>query len=377
MKFLHTGDWHIGKKLHGYDLLEEQQAAFEQMLRIAQEQEVDAIVIAGDLYDRSVPATEAVEIFQQMVIDMNLLHKFPVFAISGNHDSPIRLETGQPWMEATDFYLHTRIDQSIQPIEFNGIQFFLLPYFEPVQARLFFQDEEIKTVEEAMKRIIEEMKQYFKPGSRQILVAHFFVAGSEKSESETKLTVGGLDLVPLSLLKDFDYVALGHLHSKNALQTGNARYSGSLLKYSLAERDQTKGVWIVSVDQNGSSQEFYPIDPIRDVIQLEESFETLMSPSFYHQVEREDYIGILLTNQEVIPNVMNQLRSIYPNIIHLERANGPIKLAGAQFSKQGVEDLAPEQLFRKYFTATTGSILSQNQENWLQAGLTSTTTEQK
>ena len=245
MKFLHTADWHIGKKLHGFDLLAEQREAFKQILAIAKEEQVDAVVIAGDLYDRSVPAVEAVEIFNEMMIQMNLKEHFPVLAISGNHDSSTRLETGGPWFNQTQFHLNTRLEQAFQPIEIDNTQFYLLPYFEPIAARLYFEDETIRTIQAAMEKVVAKMQESFLPNKKQVLVSHFFVAGSEKTDSETKLTVGGLDVVPTALLEPFDYVALGHLHGKNALQAPNARYSGSPVKFSLSEMTQEKGVWLV------------------------------------------------------------------------------------------------------------------------------------
>lgn len=177
MRFLHTADWHIGKKLHGYDLLQDQLHVFHQIVDLAKKNEVDGIVIAGDLYDRSVPSVEAVELFNQMIIELNLEEQFPVFAISGNHDSSIRLETGGPWFKRSDFHLHTQLKQAFEPIEYQGVQFFLLPYFEPISARLYFENEEIRTIETAMKFVVEEMKKTFKEDFSQVLVSHFFCCG--------------------------------------------------------------------------------------------------------------------------------------------------------------------------------------------------------
>ena len=152
-------------------------------------------MIAGDLYDRSVPAVEAVEIFNEMMIQMNLKEHFPVLAISGNHDSSTRLETGGPWFNQTQFHLNTRLEQAFQPIEIDNTQFYLLPYFEPIAARLYFEDETIRTIQAAMEKVVAKMQESFLPNKKQVLVSHFFVAGSEKTDSETKLTVGGLDAV--------------------------------------------------------------------------------------------------------------------------------------------------------------------------------------
>ena len=151
------------QKLHGFDLLAEQREAFEQILAIAKEEQVDAVVIAGDLYDRSVPAVEAVEIFNEMMIQMNLKEHFPVLAISGNHDSSTRLETGGPWFNQTQFHLNTRLEQAFQPIEIDNTQFYLLPYFEPIAARLYFEDETIRTIQAAMEKVVAKMQESFLP----------------------------------------------------------------------------------------------------------------------------------------------------------------------------------------------------------------------
>ncbi|MBO0445946.1 exonuclease SbcCD subunit D [Enterococcus ureilyticus] len=369
MRFLHTADWHIGKKLHGYDLLEEQVDAFQQILTIAKKEQVDAIVVAGDLYDRSVPSVEAIEVFNKMIIEMNLQEKFPVLAISGNHDSSTRLETGGPWFIQSNFHLNTRLDQAFQPVEMENTQFFLLPYFEPISARLYFDNEEIRTIEQAMKEVVTEMKKQFKPDMKHVLVSHFFVAGSEKSDSETKLMVGGLDTVPLSLLESFDYVALGHLHGKNALQAENARYSGSPLKFSLSEMNQKKGVWIVDTKANETTFEFKEITPLRDVIQIEGSFKELTTQEFYESIDRENYLHIQLTDRAVIPNMMNQLRKIYPRVIGVERLFGREVQQKHNETKKEIKTLAPNELVAQFFSDVTGEELTRQQQVWIKENL--------
>ncbi|MCA5011699.1 MULTISPECIES: exonuclease SbcCD subunit D [unclassified Enterococcus] len=369
MRFLHTADWHIGKKLHGFDLLEDQKAAFDQILQIAKTEKVDAIVIAGDLYDRSVPAVEAIELFNQMVIEMNLQEKLPILAISGNHDSSTRLETGGPWFVQSDFYLHTRLEQAFQPIEMGDTQFFLLPYFEPISARLYFENEEIRTIEQAMKEVVKEMTMHFDPEKAHVLVSHFFVAGSEKTDSETKLMVGGLDTVPLATLDAFDYVALGHLHGKNALQSETARYSGSPLKFSLSELNQTKGVWLVDIDVQKLALEFKEIQPVRDIIQIEGSFKELISPEFYETIQKDDYLHVQLTDRAVIPNMMNQLRQVYPRIIGVERLYGREDQTAKTTTKAGLKKLAPNQLVEQFFSEVTGEEPTGQQQKWIKEQL--------
>lgn len=369
MRFLHTADWHIGKKLHGYDLLAEQKDVFQQILTIAKEESVDGIVIAGDLYDRSVPAIEAVEAFNDMMIQMNLVNKFPVFAISGNHDSSTRLETGGPWFSHLNFHLATRLEQAFQPIEFMNTQFFLLPYFEPIAARLYFKNEEIRTIEQAMLIVIEEMKKQFNPEKAQVLVSHFFVAGSDKTESETKLTVGGLDTIPLSYLADFDYVALGHLHGKNALNGENARYSGSPLKFSLSEMNQEKGVWLVETAKNKTTFQFKAVEPLRDIKQIQGSFSELTDQKFYESIDRNDYLHIQLTDRAVIANMMNRLRQIYPRIIGVERLYGRENPISQNSTESTLKKLAPLELVAQFFEEVTNEELTDQQVKWVEDSL--------
>lgn len=366
MKFLHTGDWHIGKKIKGYELLEEQKDAFKQVLAIAKEHDVEAIVIAGDLYDRSVPSVEAVEVFNEMMIDMNIKEQFPVLAISGNHDSATRLETGGPWFKATQFHLHTKLSQAFQPVIIGDTQFFLLPYFEPFEARRYFEDESIRTIQQGMEKVVEKMIELFDPALNHVLVAHFFAAGSQTTDSETSVTVGGLDNVSVKMLEVFDYVALGHLHNRHALSSETVKYSGTLLKYSLSEVNHDKGVWIVDLDKHQPSLTFEKILPLYDLEILEGSFEQLMSQDFYQTINRDNYIGIRLTNRETISNVMNQLRRVYPKIIQLDRVNGR---ETQQFSSMSTTELRkknPVTLFEDFFKESTSERLSQQQIKWLE-----------
>ncbi|WP_086349131.1 exonuclease SbcCD subunit D [Candidatus Enterococcus clewellii] len=370
MRFLHTADWHIGKKLHGYSLLEDQLHVFDQMIQLAKQEKVDGIIIAGDLYDRSVPSVDAVERFNQMIIKLNLEEKFPVFAISGNHDSAIRLETGGPWFRQSEFHLHTRLEQAFHPVEFGEVQLFLLPYFEPSDARIYFDNkEEIRTIEQAMTVVIEEIKKQFKPEMAHVLVSHFFAAGSAKSDSETKLTVGGLDTVPLDLLEDFDYVALGHLHNKDALISDSIRYSGSPLKFSLSERKQEKGVWIVDVEEKKVDLSFHPLLPKREIKELQGTFKELTQQEFYESLDRKDFMFIQLTDRAVIPNMMYQLRKIYPNILGVERVYGRENDQKILAKEISVKQLSPLELSKQFFEEMTEEELTNQQEQWLNESL--------
>lgn len=370
MKFLHTADWHIGRRLHGFDLSDEQQNAFDQIEQIAQQEQVDGIIIAGDLYDRRLPAETSVAMVDEMLQKLNLTDHLPIYAISGNHDSATRLATGTPWFKATNLYLHTDLSQAFKPVEVGDTQLFLCPYFEPFDAQQYFNDESLQHLDQAFARVVTEMKQQFDPAKKHVLVAHFFAAGSSTTDSETNLTVGGLAAVPTDLLGDFDYVALGHLHGKDALQLPTARYSGSPVKFSLSEASQKKGVWLVDTDQTPVQLTFKAITPIHDVKQITGRFADLMATADDDNVNHEDYVGVTLTDRQPIPNVMARLRDVFPRIVTLGRADGFEAQVGYQGeSSQQIRQKSPMTLLGDFYEEVAKEPLSPQQEKWATAAL--------
>lgn len=363
MRFLHTADWHIGKKLHGYDLLTEQRDAYEQIKAIAIAEKVDAVVIAGDLYDRALPSEDAVSTLDAMLVDLNRKQHFPLLAISGNHDSAVRLSQGSEWFSSTDFYLNTRISDSVRPVVLGDTQFFLLPYFEPFAVRQYFEDDSIKTVAAGMQRLVAAMQEQFAPDKKHVLIAHFFAAGSQHSDSETLVQVGGLNAVPVDLLAPFDYVALGHLHRKEALQNEpTIKYSGSPLKFSTSEAEDTKGVWIVDTDQTPVSVTFKPLTPLNDLIVLTDSFEHLMDAEVNYPVKADDFIAVALTDTTPIANVMQRLKTRFPRIIELQRVN-QLDVTPETLNIEEVQR-DPLSLLDDFFKTVTEHALTTQQADW-------------
>ena len=365
MRFLHTADWHIGKKLAGYELLADQRGIFAQLVQVALDQQVDAIVVAGDLYDRALPNEAAVTMVNQMLFELNRTTQLPTLVISGNHDSAVRLGTGRDWFQTTDLFMNTQLDQAFTPIVLGNTQFFLLPYFEPFAARDYFKDDQLTNINLAMQPVVAKMVDQFDPTLKHVLVGHFFAAGSEHSDSETLVNVGGLDAVAVGDLAPFDYVALGHLHNRHALQANKIQYAGSLLKFSVSEANQEKGVYIVDTDT--MTREFVPLTPVHDVVHLTKSFAELTDPAYYQTLNRNDYIAVTLTDRQVIPNVMSQLREIYPQIISLDRANG---VEVVQPLAQVDQQLDPMSLLADFFSKSTGEPLTPQQQAWAQKTLT-------
>nr|WP_321316298.1 exonuclease SbcCD subunit D [uncultured Ligilactobacillus sp.] len=369
MKFLHTADWHIGKKLHDFSLFDSQQEALKQIEHIAKEEQVDAIVIAGDLYDRSVPSEEAIKMLNQALMELNLNDHFPILMINGNHDSAIRLDTGSQWFKKTKLFLNTKLKDAFTPIEIKDTQFFLLPYFEIPVARDYFEDDSIQNLAQAMKKIVAKMKMKFNNDKKHVLVTHFFAAGSTHKDSETNIEVGGLDAVPLDIMNDFDYVALGHLHSKNALHDEKMKYSGSPVKFSVSEANDTKGVWIVDTDQPvGKMTKWIPLKQKHEIQILNEDFETLISPQMYQKIPDEDFVAVELTDKEIIPNIMNRLREFYPRIISFKRQNGR-EIIEQEMPKE-IKKLSPVEMLEMFFEESTGHILSKEQLDFAEKVLT-------
>ncbi|GLB46219.1 nuclease SbcCD subunit D [Philodulcilactobacillus myokoensis] len=369
MRFLHTADWHIGRRLHGFDLSEEQKDAFQQIETAAKKYQVDGIIIAGDIYDRKLPAEKSVQMLNHMLRQLNLKDHFPIYAISGNHDSATRLSTGAPWYRDTNFYMHTSVAQSFQPVELPDVQLFLLPYFEPFEVQQYFQDSSLKNVSLAFDAIVSKMKTLFDPHKKHILVSHFFASGSSQTDSETQLKVGGLAAVPVDLLSAFDYVALGHLHGKDAIHDPKIQYSGSPIKFSMSEAHQKKGFFIVDTDHI-QDRTFVPLKPKRDVQQISASFEKLTDPKFYQQLNCDNYFGFLLKNQKPIPNVMQRLRKIYPHIASLSRAAGyeiNVDYDGENGAK--LKKANPMEVLNQFYQKVANEPLSDQQKQWAEDAL--------
>lgn len=369
MRFLHTADWHMGKKLNGFALDEEQHDAFLQINQLAKDYAVDAVVIAGDLYDRSVPSEEAVAELNKDLIQLNLKEGLPILAVSGNHDSAVRLATGGAWFEATDFYMRTTVAQGIdEPVVLGDTQFFLLPFFGLQEVRNYFEDDTIKDLQVAMKRIVAKMEENFKPGVAHVLVAHFFAAGASHTDSEIKVEVGGLNAVPTDLLAPFDYVALGHLHSKNALQEERVKYAGSPLKFSASEVNIEKGVWIV--DTNPFNLQWVPLVPKHDLIKLTGSFDELANVETAANYDPGNFYVVELTDTVPIPDLMNRLRSYYPKVISLTRQRPDVSAEPMGVSSQAIENKSPLELLGDFYTsATGGQKLSDDQLQWAKTTL--------
>ncbi|TWE08406.1 exodeoxyribonuclease I subunit D [Neobacillus bataviensis] len=357
MKFIHTADWHLGKLVHGVYMTENQRAALEQFVSIVEEEKPDAVVIAGDLYDRSVPPTDAVELLDEILFKINVELKTPVVAIAGNHDSAERLSFGSSWYKHSQFYLTGKLTNNFKPVQINGVNFYLVPYAEPGVVRQLVEDDSIHSHQEAMKAMIGKIEENLNPNEPNVLVGHAFVLGGQTSDSERILSVGGSGCVGAELFAPFSYTALGHLHSPDAINHEKVKYSGSLLKYSFSEAKQRKSISIIEMDEKGNfSHRYRSLTPKHDMREIEGHIEELLDPNFYGNEQVDDYLKITLLDEGALLDPINKLRQVYPNVLHLEKK---INLTDSK-RKQSYIALKSEKkseidLFEQFYTDMTTS----------------------
>ncbi|MGM0863339.1 MAG: exonuclease SbcCD subunit D [Bacillota bacterium] len=320
MKFIHTADWHLGKLVHGIYMTEEQRYILEEFIELVKKEEPDAVVIAGDLYDRSVPPTEAVELLDEVLYRINVELKTPIIAVTGNHDSAERLSFGSSWYKHSQFHLKGKLTNDFTPITIKGVHFHCVPYAEPGNVRQILEDDSINSHHAAMEAIVKRIEEKMKPDEPHVFVGHAFVLGGKTTDSERTLSVGGSGCVGADVFKSFHYSALGHLHSPDAIKHETIRYSGSLLKYSFSEASQRKSVSIVEMDGDGSFRlREEVLKPKQDMRELQGLMEELLDPAFYQSQKVDDYLKITLHDEGTLIDPINQLRQVYPNVLHLER----------------------------------------------------------
>lgn len=316
MKLLHTADLHLGKIVSGVSMLEDQAYILNQITEIIKKEQVDGIIVAGDLYDRSVPPASAVLLLNDIFYEWNVTLGLPIFAISGNHDSAERLQFGSAWYEKLSLYLAGKMTDPIQKVSFQDAEIWLVPFHEPATVRKLFQDETVRTYEEAMQKITDTIRARADQTKTQILVGHAFVSGGIPSDSERSLAIGNVDRVSTQCFADFDYVALGHLHHPHAITHPTIHYSGSPLKYSFSESKDKKSVRIVTLQEKNCDVREVFLKPMHDMRIVSGSLEELTTTILD---KKEDYLQVKLTDAHALLDPMGQLRKFYPNILHLER----------------------------------------------------------
>lgn len=363
MKIMHLSDLHIGKKVNEYSMLQDQIYILKEILQIIDDEKVETVIIAGDVYDRSLPPNEALELFDEFLYQLSS-RNVNVFVISGNHDSPERISYGGRMMTENKIFLSPVYDGNVKPITLNDdygeVNFYLLPFVRPADIRRYFPDENIENYTDAVKVAIDNMNVDF--SERNILVTHQFVTGAELSESED-IIVGGTDNVSGEVFDGFDYVALGHIHREQTVGKDNIRYCGTPLKYSFSEAKNIKSVTILDFNDKGNIEySKIPLTPFRDMREIRGTYYELTLKSSYESTNTEDYLHITLTDEEDIPDAIGKLRSIYPNIMKLDYDNLRTRGSGTVDAIENIESKSPFELFAELFKQQNNQDMSEEQE---------------
>ncbi len=369
MRILHTADWHIGKIVNGVHMTKDQEYILEELIRIIQEEKPDVIVIAGDLYDRSIPPVDAVELLDAVFSKILLELKVPIVAIAGNHDSADRVSFANKILRDKGLYIEGKYNGTAAKItlkdEYGPVNFYSIPYMDPAEVREILEDEGIKTHDDAMKAIINGIN--LDVSERNVAVIHGYITGAEaleQSDSERPLSIGGTDFVDANYFADFNYVALGHLHGAQKVSKEYIRYSGSILKYSFSEVKQKKGVTIIDLDDKGNAKiSFKELVPLRNMRRIKGELNKLLDPNIYKDANVQDYLHVVLTDEGELIDPINKLREVYPNVLSLERfdrkKNSEITRTSAGIS---VKQKSKLELFRTFYTNITGNEFSDEKE---------------
>ena len=365
VKFLHTADWHIGRKLQGKDLLEDQQYVMNNLISKIDEIKPDFLIIAGDLYDRSVPSKEATTLLQELLVKINIECNIPIFAISGNHDSRERLAIGEAWFSKHKFYLHTRLNQAFDKITIEDTDIYLLPYFEPFEAREYFEDATLTTHNSATKRVIDEIYKNIDMSKTNILVAHTFVSGGLETDSEREISVGTVENVAVGIFEKFDYVALGHLHNPNAIKEKRIKYSGSPMAYSFSEATQTKGMRLVELTKEIFTEEFISLEQKRKLHNISTTYEEIFTKVFQQNFDcKNDYFSMELSGMEGVTDPLPRIKEYYPNTLILKQKRNNNSDSEIKFDKEMLTK-SPLELIEGFYNEQTGSELTVGQKRVL------------
>ena len=377
MKLIHLSDLHIGKRVNEVSMIEDQVFILDRILEIIDEEQADAVLIAGDVYDKTIPSGEAVTLFDDFLCRL-AERKLPTLIISGNHDSPERLAFGNRLFAAEGIHISPVYHGKMEPVtlsdEFGPVDFWLLPFVKPAHVKRFFPEETVETYTDACAVAVKHMG--LDPEKRNVLLTHQFVTGAATCESE-ELSVGGSDNVDASAFEDFDYVALGHIHGPQNVGANRIRYCGTPLKYSFSEERHHKSVTVVKLGQKGElSLELRPLAPLHDLRTLRGKFAELTDPAFYLGTAREDYLQILLTDEEDVPEAIGQLRVIYPNIMKLAYDNTRTRSNRVLEAVADVERKSPLALFGELYETQNNRPMSPEQEAFVRELIASIWEEQ-
>lgn len=367
MKFLHLADLHLGKRVNGFSMLEDQAHILRQILAILDDEQPDGVLIAGDVYDKSVPSVEAVGLLDGFLTEL-CARGVPVLLISGNHDSPERLAFGGRVMDSCGIHISPVYDGALAPVTlqdaFGPVHVWLLPFVKPAHVRRWFPGADIESYTDAVAEAVAHMD--IDTAARNVLVTHQFVTGGTRSGSE-ELSVGGTDNVDSGVFAPFDYVALGHLHGAQHIGRETIRYAGSPLKYSFSEARQHKSVTVVTLGEKGDVQvRTVALTPLRELREIRGSYDELTARSFYeHTTYRSDYLHLILTDEQDVFDAMSRLRTIYPYLMTLDYDNARTRAAGGMSVPAETERRTPLELFEALYTRQNHQPMSEVQRAYI------------
>lgn len=367
MRFLHLSDLHLGKRIGEISLIEDQKYILNQILHIIDKENPDGIIIAGDVYDKSVPSVEAISVFDDFLVNISN-RNIPVFVISGNHDSAERLSFGNRLMDTKKVYVSPIYKGDVKKItltdEFGEVNIYMLPFIKSSAIRQLFPDEEINDYTDAINIAILNMN--IDAAKRNVLITHQFVTGASRTESE-EISVGGTDNVSSEVFEKFDYVALGHIHRAQSCGEEKIRYSGTPLKYSFSEAKDEKSVTIIELNEKGSLNiKCEPLVPLRDLKEIKGTYDELTKKSYYDGTTyQSDFMHITLTDEEDIPEALGKLRSIYHNLIKLDYDNTRTRAGSEIIIDESGNKKTPADVFAEFYEMQNGMPLSETQLNFV------------
>ena len=366
MKLIHLSDLHLGKRVNEFSMIDDQRHVLDQILRVIDAERPDAVLIAGDVYDKPVPTAEAVALLDWFLVELSG-RQLQVFVISGNHDSAERMAFGGRLMEQSGVHLAPVYDGTVArwtlTDEHGPVHLYLLPFVKPVHVRRCFPEREIETYTDAVAAAVKAMD--VDPAARNVLVTHQFVTGAARCESE-EVSVGGSDNVDASVFDGFDYVALGHLHGPQTVGRETVRYCGTPLKYSFSEVHHKKSVTVVELGEKGTvTVRTVPLTPRRDLVELRGAYEEVTRRDFYEGNGYQDsYVHITLTDEEDVPDALGKLRLIYPYLMKLDYDNQRTHAAGVGDEGGDLQRKSPMELLEEFYAMQNGQPMGQEQRQF-------------
>lgn len=369
MKLFHLSDLHIGKRVNEFSMIEDQKYILTQILYAADQEKPDGILISGDVYDRTIPTAEAVQVFDAFLTRLSE-QKIPAFIISGNHDSAERLAFGSSLMGKSGIYFSKVYDRTVEKIPmqdaYGTVWIYLLPFLRPSTIRHALPEraEEVQSAADAVRIALEQTK--IDEKERNVLLAHQFVTGAKRCDAE-ELQVGDVDQIPAELFASFEYVALGHIHSPQKVGRETVRYCGAPLKYSFSEAGQEKSITVVELKEKGSVDlRTIPLKPLHDLRKIRGTYLEVTAKSFYENRDCEDYLQVTLTDEEDVPDGMAKLRTIYPNLMRLEYDNKRTRLNAEVRAAERVEEKSELELFQEFYELQNNQSMTEVQEQFVE-----------